>query len=182
MSNKLKLPVNENDHHRNSLRAPVILLEYGDFECPYCAVASTVIARLLQEYRSDLCFAFRHFPLKGIHPSAELAAIASEAAGLQDKFWDMHNLLFAGQENLSKKSITMLAKKIRLDMDQFQIDMERYDLLEKVRNDHHTGIQSGVQSTPSIFINGFQFEGSTSYWPLKEAIEIELGSRESVSF
>lgn len=179
MSIQLKIPVNENDHHKNSLRAPVILLEYGDFECPYCAVASTVISRLLQEYRSDLCFAFRHFPLKGIHPEAEMAAVAAEAAGEQDMFWEMHNLLFAGQENLSKKSIYMLAKKIRLDMDRFQIDMERYDLLEKVRSDHQGGIQSGVQSTPSIFINGFQFEGSTSYWPLKEAIEIELGSSQS---
>lgn len=179
MSKKLKIPVNENDHHKNSLRAPVIILEFGDYECPYCAVAATVIDRLLQEYRSDICFAFRHFPLTGIHPSAELAAVAAEAAGQQEKFWEMHNLLFAGQENLSKKSIYMLAKKIRLDMDRFQIDMERYDLLEKVRSNHHDGIQSGVQSTPTIFINGIQFEDSTSYWPLREAIETELGSGQS---
>lgn len=182
MRDRLRIPVNENDHHKNSLRAPVILLQYGDFECPYSAVASTVIDRLMQEYRSDVCFAFRHFPLNGIHASSELASVAAEAAAEQDKFWDMHNLLFAGQENLSRKTIYMLAKKIRLDMDRFQIDMDRYDLLERVRSDHNGGVQSEVQSTPTIFINGHHFEGSSSYWPLREAIEIELGSRDSASY
>lgn len=179
MSNQLKIPVNENDHHKNSLRAPVILLEYGDFECPYCAVASSVTDRLLQEYRSDLCFVFRHFPLKGIHPNAELAALAAEAAGEQEKFWDMTKLLFAQQENLSKKTVEMLARKIRLDMDQFQDDLGRFDLLEKVRSQHHSGTLSGVQSTPTFFINGMLFEGSSSYWPLREAIENELSGGRS---
>jgi protein-disulfide isomerase len=183
MSNQLKIPVNTNDHHLNTLHAPVILLEYGDYECPYSAVATTLFSRLLKEYRTDLCFVYRHFPLKGIHPFSELAAVAAEAAGEQNKFWEYHELLFTNQEELSEEQIENLALKLELDMDLFQSDLGRYDLVEKVRSDHHGGIQNGVQSTPTIFINGFQYEGQTSYWPLREAIELELtGERSSASF
>lgn len=181
MSNKLKFPVNENDHHQNSLSAPVILLEYGDFECPYCAVAAPMISKLLKEYRRDVCFVYRHYPLKGIHPYAEVAAIASEAANQQDKFWEMHEYLFINQEHLSNENIDKIAQAIGLDVGLFQQDLGRYDLLEKVRSDQHGANLSGVQSTPTLFINGFQYEGATSYWSLREAVEIELSGLKSAT-
>ncbi len=174
MSSKLTIPVNENDHHLNYLHAPVILLEYGDYECPYSAVAAPKLNRLVKEYSSELCFAYRHFPLKNIHDYAEVAALAAEAAGQQNEFWRYHELLFDNQEHLSQKTFERLAKSLGLDLIKFKEDLGRYDLLEKVRSDHQEGNSSGVQSTPTLFINGFIYDGPTNYWSLKEAIEIEL--------
>jgi protein-disulfide isomerase len=167
--------IDDNDHYHGNLNAPVEIIEYGDFECPYSGVAAQVIDQLLTEYDSQICFAYRHFPLGGIHPEAELAAVASEAAAEQNHFWEMHKLLFENQANLSKNLIEMLARKLLLDMDKFIQDMQREDLLEKVRSHHQSGVRSGVEATPAIFINAQKYEGSSAYWPLRGAIELQLG-------
>jgi protein-disulfide isomerase len=180
MGTTLRMPANEMDHRLGPLNAPVTLVEYGDFECPYCGVAESVVGQLVKEYRSDLCFVFRHFPLSGIHPDAEFAAIASEAAGKQDKFWEMHRILFQNQEDISRDKVLMLARRINLDMDQFNHDLQSYDIIEKVKNDSRSASESGVESTPTFFINGIKFEESTNYWPLREAIEQQLGGAGSV--
>jgi protein-disulfide isomerase len=180
MATKLMTPPSLNDHHQGTLNAPVVLVEYADFECPYCEVVASVIDQLRSEYRADLCFVFRHFPLNGIHPDAELAAMASEAADQQGQFWNMHQVLYKNQDHLSRDMIEMLARRLKLDMDQFHHDIQRYDLREKIKNDHRSGRESGVESTPSIFINGSRFEGSSSYWPLREVIETHLGGGESL--
>jgi protein-disulfide isomerase len=183
MGTLLNKTINENDHYQGNLNAPVGLVEYGDFECPYSGVAARVIDQLLAEYDSNLCFAFRHFPLAGIHPEAEFAALSSEAAAEQNHFWEMHKLLFENQEHLSKNLIELLARKLRLDMDKFLHDMQRNELLEKVRSQHQSGKESGVEATPVIYINGQKYEGSSTYWPLREAIELELsGPAQSASY
>ena len=180
MVKKFKTPVSESDHTLGPLNAPVVLVEYGDFECPYSGAAATVIEQLLSEYPRELYFVFRHFPLKGIHPTSEMAALASEAAHEQNQFWNMYHLLFDNQEHLSLKFIEMLARKLRLDMSQFMQDIKRLDLMEKVQRDYQVGIKSGVESTPSFYINDIKFEGSSSYSPLREAIENELRGRGSL--
>jgi protein-disulfide isomerase len=179
MGTTLKLPANEMDHHLGPITAPVTLVEYGDFECPYCGVAESVVKQLIKEYRSDICFVYRHFPLSGIHPDAEIAALASEAAGKQDRFWDMHHQLFENQEKISKDTILNLAHLLNLDMEQYVYDLKSYEFMEKVQNDIRSGRESGVESTPTFFINGNKFEGSTSYWPLREAIEGYLSGADS---
>ena len=182
MGTTLRMPANEMDHRLGPLKAPVTLIEYGDFECPYCGVAESVVRQLVKEYRTDICFVFRHFPLSGIHPDAEFAALASEAAGKQDRFWEMHKILFQNQEDISREKVLMLARRINLDMDQLNHDLKGFDILEKIKNDTRSALESGVESTPTFFINGIKFEESTSYWPLREAIEQQLGGAESAYF
>jgi protein-disulfide isomerase len=179
MGTKLRMPAYEMDHHLGPLKAPVTLVEYGDFECPYCGVVESVILQLIKEYRSDICFVYRHFPLSGIHPDAEIAALASEAAGKQDQFWEMHHKLFENQENISKDNIFNFARDLNLDMEQFEYDLQSYDIMEKVQNDVRSAKESGVESTPTFFINGIRFEESSSYWPLREAIEGHLRGADS---
>lgn len=180
MGVNLRMPPNQLDHHLGPLNAPVLLVEYGDFECPYCAVAISVVTQLIKEYKTDICYVYRHFPLKGIHPDAEIAAYAAESAGKQDKFWEMLNLLFENQEHLSNEIVFVLARQIGLDMGQFTHDIQSYEVAEKVHNDARSGHESGVEHTPTFFINGVLFEGSTNYWPLREAIEESLRGMDSI--
>ena len=179
MSKHLKIPIHENDHQINSLRAPISIVEYGDFECPYSASAASIINRLMDEYPNEICFIYRHYPLSGIHSFAELAAASSEAAAKQNKFWEMYDQLFTHSEQLSERKIDFLAKAIGLNMVQFHHDQRSYHVLDKVRHNLQNGKLSGVQSTPTLFINGTQYEGATSYVPLKEAIEKELNNSDT---
>lgn len=175
----LRVPANKNDHFLGPLHAPVVLVEYGDYECPYSAVAAPVIERLIQEYKSSLCLVFRHYPLKTLHSHSEYAALAAEAADRQGKFWHMHKLLFQNYDSISPARIDQLASELDLNMNLFHKDIERQELKAKVENDYLTGMQSEVNATPSIFINDLHYEGSSSYWPLRESIEQQLRGGES---
>ena len=151
---KLKLAVNSNDHHLGNVDATITLVEYGDFQCPYCKRAHPLIKRLLKEKNNDLHFVFRNFPLQEIHPNAYTAAITAEAAGKQDKFWEMHDLIFENQDKLSTKFLMSLAENIGLDMKQFAEDSKSNMLQSKIETDFESGIRSGVNGTPTFFING----------------------------
>lgn len=151
---KLKPAINAKDHHLGNIKASIILVEYGDFECPNCGHAHLLIKRFLKERGDALHFVFRNFPLREIHPHAYLSAIAAEAAGKQGKFWEMHDFIFENQSKLSSALLISLAKQIRLDLAQFTDDMESEAIREKIDMDFESGIRSGVNGTPTFFLNG----------------------------
>lgn len=151
---KLKLAVNESDHHLGNVNATITLVEYGDFECPHCGHAHPLIKRLLKERNNDLHFVFRNFPLQEVHPHAYTAAITAEAAGKQDRFWEMHDLIFENQDKLNTKYLLSLAENIGLDMKQFANDAKSNVLQSKIETDFESGVRSGVNGTPTFFING----------------------------
>lgn len=170
----LKVPPSSKDHCQGKLNAPLTLLEYGDYECIESSNLSSVLSVLKSEFRKQICFIFRHFPMTQIHPHAEIAALAAEAADQQGNFWDMHRLLFKNQETLSLRSILNHADSLNLDMRQFNEDLHRQDLLVKVHQDRNGGLLSGVTTTPALFFNGYLFLGPQELPFLKMMIEERL--------
>ncbi|WP_408095808.1 DsbA family protein [Peredibacter sp. HCB2-198] len=166
----LKIPPNVHDHRIGSLHAPVILIEYGDFQCPHCQMTVPILDTLVKEYGQDLCFIYRHFPLSTIHSNAGVAAVASEAADAQGQFWQMHHLLFENQFDLSSENIFELARTLNLDMKLFLDDLEREDLSERVRVDFNSGVRSGVNGTPTLFLNNLRFDGAPTLEMLEDVI------------
>lgn len=156
---QLFLPVNIQDHVYGNSNAPLELIEYGDYECPYCGKAYPIVKSIKQKLGSDLKFVFRNFPLSKIHPHAFSAAVATEAAARQDKFWQMHDIIFENQKTLSIENIIQFATTIGLDLDRFQNDMQQKELADKVSKDFESGMRSGVNKTPTFFINGKKYDG-----------------------
>lgn len=160
---RLVLPVSERDHLRGTFGAPAILVEYGDYECPYCAAAHEVVQALQQELGGRLCFAYRNFPLTNKHPRAEPAAEAAEAAGAQGKFWEMHDLLFENQEALEIQDLVEYAAEIELDVRRFVSEIKTHAHVARLREDLSSGVSSGVNGTPTFFINNVRYDGSTDF-------------------
>jgi protein-disulfide isomerase len=157
----LTLPVSPSrDHIRGKLDAPVTLLEYGDYECPYCGAAHPIVNAILARMSDGLRFVFRHFPMSTVHPYAEQAAEAAEAAGAQRKFWAMHDMLFANQERLAVPYLLAYAESLGLNLDQFGSDLADHVHAAKVREDFMSGVRSGVNGTPTFYINGVRYDGS----------------------
>ena len=152
--------VSERDHTSGPEDAPVTLVEYGDYECPYCGMAYKVVKSAQRELGKQLRFVFRNFPLAEAHPHARLAAEAAEAAAAQGKFSEMHDLLFEHQDALEAEDIIGYAKSLGLDMAQFARDLKDPKTTKRVRDDFRSGVRSGVNGTPTFFINGSRFEGS----------------------
>ena len=167
----LKPPFNEKDHYRGNRKAIVQLLEYGDFQCPHCGAAHVVLKEIEKKYMSRILFIFRHFPLSEAHPLARIAAVASEAAARQGKFWEMHDLIFENQDILDKEMLLRLARFIHLDNRAFTSDLGDPELFEKVESDFETGIVSGVNGTPSFYINGNKYNGPNSFPSLEHALD-----------
>ncbi|HRX44094.1 MAG TPA: DsbA family protein [Candidatus Dojkabacteria bacterium] len=168
---KLIIQPNNKDHIQGNEKSNVTLVEYGDFECPYCGEAYPIVKEI-QKIKGDvLRFVFRNFPLSEMHPYALHAAYAAEAAGKQHKFWEMHDILFENQENLEDKNLRLYAEKLSLDIDQFTNDMNSDEVAKKVQEDIMGGIKSGVNGTPTFFINGLRFDGSHKLDSLLKAIE-----------
>lgn len=151
---KLKIPVSENDHIQGDKNAPIELVEYGDYECPYCGEAYPLIKEIQKKLGKELKFVFRNFPLTNMHKDAKIAAIASEAAGAQGKFWEMHDIMFENQRHLKESDLIKYAEKIGLDVEKFKKDLKDPQLIEKVDSDFEGGIRSGVNKTPSFYVNG----------------------------
>lgn len=147
------------DHVLGSHTAPVELIEYGDYECPYCGIAYPIVKSIQQKLGPEIRFVFRNFPLSNIHPHAFKAAVAAEAAALQQKFWEMHDIIYENQKALDDENILRLAQKIGLDTKRFEQDILENDLAAKVEKDFESGIRIGVNGTPSFFANGKKYEG-----------------------
>ena len=168
---KLKPPVGANDHVQGPSKAPVTLVEYGDYECPYCGEAYPIVKALQKRLGDQVRFVFRNFPLAEAHPHAEHAAEAAEAAGAQGKFWEMHDVLYENQDALEDEDLVKYAKALHLDVPRFVKEMEAHAYVERVRADFSSGVRSGVNGTPSFFINGARHDGPFDLRSLLAAIE-----------
>ena len=170
----LKPPVNSKDHIQGKNTAPLELVEYGDYQCPHCGRAYPIIKNVQQRFGPDLKFVFRNFPLSEIHPDAFNAAVAAEAAGLQEKFWDMHDIIFENQRQLDFESLFLYAKTIGLDLERFKNDIQKDELTTKVEQDFESGIRSGVNGTPSFFINGKKYNGDWEEHVFSQYLKTQL--------
>jgi protein-disulfide isomerase len=152
------VPAMEIEHVRGNPEGKVTLIEYGDFQCPACATYEPILQQLQGEFPSDLKFVFRHLPLRSIHRNADVAARASVAAGRQDKFWEMHDLLYARQKDWSelsdaKDTVIKYAEELGLNKEQFEGDLSSDDTKEKVEKDYQSAVDLGFSSTPTFLLN-----------------------------
>lgn len=168
---KLSIPVGDEDYSQGSKDAKTTLVEYGDYECSYCGQAYSIIKKVQKELGDDLRFVFRNFPLTQVHPNALHAAEAAEIAGAQGNFWEMHDALYKNQKSLDDESLKNYAAEIGLDAEKFAKDLDGDTFEEKVRTDFMNGVESGVNGTPSFFINGVRFDESWEYESLLEALK-----------
>ncbi|HEX7969403.1 MAG TPA: DsbA family protein [Stellaceae bacterium] len=168
----LATPVSpDRDHIRGPLDAPVSLVEYGDYECPYCGAAPPIVKAIEQQMGDAMQFVFRHFPLTTVHPHAQHAAEAAEAAAAQGKFWEMHDTLYENQQNLDDPDLIAYAEALGLDVGRFTMELAQHVHMQKVREDFMSGVRSGVNGTPTFFINGLRHDGSWDYATLLAAVQ-----------
>ncbi len=160
----------ERDHVRGAPDAPVTLVEYGDFECPYCGRAESAIRELLSDWGDDLRYVFRHLPLSDVHPWAQLAAEGAEAAGAQGAFWEMYDLLLAHQDELTPSHLRRYAQDLGLDVERFSEELRRRTHAPRVSADVASADASGVSGTPSFFINGRRHNGVYDVATLSQAV------------
>jgi protein-disulfide isomerase len=155
----LATPVTEErDHIQGPPDAPVTLLEYGDYECPYCGAAYPIIKDVQARMGDRLRFVFRNFPITTSHAHAEQAAEAAEAAGAQGRFWEMHDLLYENQKRLGDDDLRAYAQRIGLDLERFDKELAEHVHAPRVREDFMSGVRSGVNGTPTFFINGARYD------------------------
>jgi protein-disulfide isomerase len=157
MTPDLVAPIHADDHTRG-VGGGRQLVMYGDFECPYTAAAMRDVGRLLED-GADFELVFRHFPLRSVHPHAQAAAEAAEAAARQDRFWEMHDLLFRNQQQLEPADLRRFALRLGLDLERFESDLADPEIKARVERDLESGEQSGVDGTPSLFIDGLRYRG-----------------------
>jgi protein-disulfide isomerase len=167
------VPIDPFRHSRGPADAPIVVVEYADFQCPYCARAAPVLHEFTETSDGQVRLVFRHFPVFDIHPYALTAALAAEAAGLESRFWEMHDLLFARQDRLADKFLHAYAASLGLDGDRVIGDAAQ-PFGDAVEADYARGIEQGVRGTPTIFINGEPYRGRTEIAPLRKAASLSL--------
>jgi protein-disulfide isomerase len=166
----LTTSISARDHIQGRDDAPVTLLEYADYQCPYCGAVHPVIKRLQKALGKKLRFVFRNFPLTHSHPYALLAAEAAEAAGLQGKFWEMHDVIFENQTSLEPEILPAWAHQAGVDVAKFAKDIGQPAITQRIKDDYASGNESGVDGTPSFFINGIRFAGDDTFESLRAAL------------
>lgn len=166
----LRPPLGDDDHVLGDARASVTLVEFGDFECPFCGRAAGIVAALREALGDRLRFGFRNFPLETMHPHALVAAEAAEAAAAQGQFWPMYDLLYRHQDALTVPDLVGYAQRLELDIDLFTGDLTAHRHRERIRTDLHSGALSGVNGTPTFFIDGTRHDGAWDYDALLAAI------------
>jgi protein-disulfide isomerase len=171
-------PLGPEDHRRGSLGAAVSLVEYGDYECQFCGRAQQVVAQVEQRLRGNLLYAFRHFPLSQVHPHAMPAAQAAEAAAAQGRFWDMHDTLYENQHTLEDEDLLEYAGELGLNVERFAQEVASGVHLPRVRRDVRSGIRSGVNGTPTFFVQGVRYDGGWDVDGLTRALESAMRSRD----
>jgi protein-disulfide isomerase len=169
------LAVGKRDHFRANGEALNTLLEYGDYECPDCGRAHATVQKIEAQAGDGLRFVFRNFPLAETHAHAFGAACAAEAAALQDRFWQMHDTIFENQEQLSAADLSFYAERLGLNLRQFERDRKSEAIAQRVREDFMSGVRSGVNGTPTFFINGRRHDGPYDYPYLLAAIDQAAG-------
>jgi protein-disulfide isomerase len=166
----LSVAVGKSDHVQGAGDAPVTLLEYGDYQCPFCADMHPMIKAIAKSMGSQMRFVFRHMPLLEMHPYAQHAAEAAEAAAVQGKFWEMHDAIYRQQSELGSDLLHQLAVKLKLDIAQFDADSEARRFRPRVKRDFMSGMRSGVASTPAFFVNGKRYDGALDQASLLSAV------------
>lgn len=177
----LKIPVGPEDHLQGDAHAPVTLVEYGDYECPHCGRAYPIVKQVQKHFGKKLRFVFRNFPLNEAHAHAEAAAETAEFAGVNHKFWEMHDLLFDNQDRLARPLFGELARKLGLDTVALQKALETREYAPRIRADFSGGARSGVNGTPTFFINGQRLDAPFDYEDLVRAIDAELARRSTAA-
>ena len=168
----LTLPVSEErDHIQGPAHAAVTLVEYGDYECPYCGAAYPIIKEVQARMGDRLRFVFRNFPITTSHPHAEQAAEAAEAAAIRERFWEMHDLLYENQKRLRDEDLRGYAEKLGLDVVAFERELAEHVHAPRVREDFMSGVRSGVNGTPTLYINGARHDDSYDVETLLAALE-----------
>jgi len=167
----LSTPVGARDHAQGPANAPVTLVEYGDYQCPHCGRAYPIVKAVQKQMGQRLRFVFRNFPIAEIHPNATDAAEAAEAAGEQGKFWEMHDALFEHQNALEPADLVAHAARIGIDSDQVADALKSHVQAPRVREDFMSGVRSGVNGTPTFFLNGERYDGSWDRQDLLAALE-----------
>jgi protein-disulfide isomerase len=156
------------------MNAAITLVEYGDYQCPYCGMAHPIVNQVQDYFRDSLRFVFRHFPLTEVHPLAEIAAQSAEFAGAAGLFWAMHDALFENQSILSIPTIFTIAGQLGLSEALLRDALETGQYTNKVRSDFMSGVRSGVNGTPTFFINGLRHDGPYDFASLASAIQLRL--------
>jgi protein-disulfide isomerase len=168
---KLTVPVADRDHIQGNASAPLTLVEYGDYECPYCGAAYPIVKEVQARMGDQLRFVFRNFALTQVHPHAKVAAEAAEAAGSQGKFWEMHDMLYEHQDALDPVHLYRYATTLGLDIPEFDRDLTEHRHAARVREDFMGGVRSGVNGTPTFFINGERHDGAYDLDSLMAALQ-----------
>jgi protein-disulfide isomerase len=171
----LKVPVSSSDHIQGDERAPIMLVEYGDYECPHCGHAHPIVQRVQKHFGKRLGFVYRNFPLNEIHPNAEPAAESAEFAGAHQRFWPMHDGIFENQRSLGPEMLVELAEGLKLSGAELEQALESEEYTPRVKSDFLGGVRSGVNGTPTFFINGQRHNGAFEFEDLVEAIEGAVG-------
>ena len=168
----LTMPVSDDrDHIQGPADAPVTLVEYGDYECPYCGAAYPIVKEAQARMGERLRFVFRNFPITTSHPHAEQAAEAAEGATAQDRFWEMHDVLYENQRQLEDENLRAYADQLGLDVERFGNELAEHVHAARVREDFMSGVRSGVNGTPTFFINGVRHDDSYELETLLAALE-----------
>lgn len=170
----LTVPVSERDHRQGPLTAAVTLVEYGDYECPYCALAYPVVKEIQRQLGANICFVFRHFPVAQLHPHAWHAAEAAEAASALGKFWQMHQMLFEHQDALDDEHLLQYAAVLGLDTERFKWELQNHVFAHRVSEDAESGRHSRVSGTPTFFINGRRHDDTYTLDVLLSAVRSAL--------
>jgi diadenylate cyclase len=168
-------PVGARDHARGPEDAPVTLVKYGDYECPYCGRAHPVLKEVQERAKERVRFVFRHFPLDSVHPRARRAAQAAEAAAAQGRFWEMHDLLYESQGELGDEDLVRYAAELGLDLRRFEEDLATERYARRIEEDRLGGDHAGVNGTPAFFVNGVRYTGRVSLDELLAAVEEAAG-------
>ena len=171
MDDLLSPPLEDLDHVRGERGAPLQLVMFGDFQCPYCLGAQSVLRRVRERLGDRLVFGFRHLPIPERHPLALLAAEASEAAAAQGRFWDYHDALYANQPRLSRETIFEVARELGLDAERLEAEIDAEAYRDRIARDVASAEASGATGTPTFFVNGKRFFGAYDAGSLVEALE-----------
>jgi len=166
----LKIPVGSSDHSQGADNAEIVFVEYGDYQCPYCGQAYPIVKKVQKHFGDRLRFVFRNFPLGEIHPQAEAAAETAEFAAANGKFWEMHDLLFENQRFMGNELFERLAEQLELQVTALGRALKGGEFGKRVKDDFLGGVRSGVNGTPTFFINGIRHDGPYDYETLAAAI------------
>jgi len=176
---RLTLPVGARDHAEGPSSAGLVLVEYGDYQCPYCRAAYPIVKRIQKHLGKRLRFVFRNFPITNSHPQAQWAAELAESAAGQGKFWETHDYLYEHQESLADEAFfARFERELGLEVSRLEREVSQHIHLDRIQEDFMSGVRSGVNGTPTFFINGLRYDGYPEFAPLVSTLEeAEKGSR-----